>query len=540
MNEKETNSEPSDEAVKGNRSEIGPTMDDFEVRLTALVMGEASDFERSQLEALMNERPELRAEYQQLKRLHASLAAMDLREGADATQDADLEWKLSDSRRGALVAVLDGRQPNPLPLRLADQSTSSASARWYHSRSTWWSIGITTAASVLICIGLLLPATNAARKVSMRFESSTASKAEAYYLDEASSRPSELDSDDNGRESATNNWSDDDYAVQAPAAGISAMNDLDAVQEMTIEQSPSIGDRTAGVPVELQKDLAKQLEATVASDALSYGGRTQVGQFGAVDEKAGAKANVSTPADPTYRWYGSNGAENQIANPQTSEYYAAPSTTTPLAVETKPGASVVGDFSVALPQEPAATGYPARTGKLMLGSAVDAPAKPQSTAVEDRFGAIPAEPSPANGPVAASKPTSNTWSFQSGQAGEEQRLAELQQNTVVMPQTPRLQVEDEVQAEMGFQKNGVTDGSVVTGPQGTVYLGDGSGNQQFFDRDSLREKRSRIDSTALVESAKGQTRGYLLKSRSKHSRTLTLEREGWFSDRQSRRQPVHN
>lgn len=106
---------------------------ELELRLTALVMGEASDLERDQLEMLLQERADAAAWYRQLRQLHAGLAelaAIDAEAVAeDFAEDAVVggasfngtgfeeinnDWKLSADRRQQVLAVLDGQSPNPL------------------------------------------------------------------------------------------------------------------------------------------------------------------------------------------------------------------------------------------------------------------------------------------------------------------------------------------------------------------------------------------------------------------------------------------
>ncbi len=153
MNEKRSNEAKDKETTSGNRPENGPTMDDLEVRLTALAMGEASDFERSQLEAMMNDRPELQVLFEQFKQLHASLITMDV-SATDEPLDkiADSDWKLSDERRSKLLAVINGEQPNPVQQLAVYLKSDAHTSRWNLRRLKWWGIGITTAASLLIGI----------------------------------------------------------------------------------------------------------------------------------------------------------------------------------------------------------------------------------------------------------------------------------------------------------------------------------------------------------------------------------------------------
>lgn len=470
MNEKQAN-DAIGENKNVDRSEIGETGSDLNVRLTALVLGEASDFERSQLEVLMNERPELRAQFNQIKRLHDALAVMDLSESADAEQNTGAEWKLSDARRSTLLAVLDSQQPNPIQRHLADHTSLSAPAPWYHKRSTWWSIGITTAASLLVCIGLMLPAMNAARTVSMRYEGRVTDGAAAYDLNDAS--PSPLDGSESDQREFSMQFSNETTATPAPSAEVAAGDDFYARQKRAIDQPLPTNDRASGVAREWEEQVEeKLLEQQVDSNALSYRGRARGEQFGTADEKPGAKANEPAPADPTNRWYDANGVDSPNATPPTNPSYATPSTTTSLGVENNLSSPIVENFDVIVPQEPSGTGYPAFAGRLLEGRAVDAPAKPQSMTVEERFGAAPTDTATGNGPVPAAPTTAS--------------------------QTPEVIFADRESA-LGLQKSSGTDGLAVAAPRATVLLSDG-----------LRD--SEVDSKADTSNGRGDTLGIELKA----------------------------
>ncbi len=84
---------------------------ELQVRLMNLVMGEASDFERDQLQLLMEQRAELASYYQHLQHMHGLLVDVgqgDVVSDANAAQTDDA-WKLSVDKREKLLAVLDGK-----------------------------------------------------------------------------------------------------------------------------------------------------------------------------------------------------------------------------------------------------------------------------------------------------------------------------------------------------------------------------------------------------------------------------------------------
>lgn len=141
---------------------------ELEVRLTAMVMGEASDFERAQLE----ERPELAAWYEQLMELHAALSEMDVSFPGTNSPGAKLsvvgspeavsgktvdDWSLTAERRQSLLAVIDGTAANPLSrtqqktVEPAVPQPRRAKRRWI-KRLAW---GLAAAASLLACLSLL-------------------------------------------------------------------------------------------------------------------------------------------------------------------------------------------------------------------------------------------------------------------------------------------------------------------------------------------------------------------------------------------------
>jgi hypothetical protein len=79
---------------------------ELEARITALVLGEASDFEREELERLIEEKAELAMFRKRMEAVHGLLREVAAGEmGAD-----DDDWKLSDERRQAVLAVIDGER----------------------------------------------------------------------------------------------------------------------------------------------------------------------------------------------------------------------------------------------------------------------------------------------------------------------------------------------------------------------------------------------------------------------------------------------
>lgn len=79
---------------------------ELEARLAALVLGEASDFERDELERLVADRPELGLYRKRLEAMHRMLREVATGESAEEHG----EWKLSPERRTAVLARLRGEE----------------------------------------------------------------------------------------------------------------------------------------------------------------------------------------------------------------------------------------------------------------------------------------------------------------------------------------------------------------------------------------------------------------------------------------------
>ncbi|GAB5406560.1 MAG: hypothetical protein Aurels2KO_47910 [Aureliella sp.] len=89
-----------------NESSENPKLTpELEARFVALVLGEASDFEREQLEALAERDDELGALYDELKRVHGLMESV-AEKGRDTAGEDD--WKLSPDRRKEVLSVIGG------------------------------------------------------------------------------------------------------------------------------------------------------------------------------------------------------------------------------------------------------------------------------------------------------------------------------------------------------------------------------------------------------------------------------------------------
>ena len=150
------------EANNNSSGDSGSSELQLQVRLMNLVMGEASDFERDQLQLLMEQRPELIAYYQHLEHLHGLLSevgAGELEIDVDTSTAEDV-WQLPTDRRERVLAILDNRNPSPL------EKVTLANKWWpKHWRLTTLE-GVVVASIACVLIGLMLPATQSAREAA--------------------------------------------------------------------------------------------------------------------------------------------------------------------------------------------------------------------------------------------------------------------------------------------------------------------------------------------------------------------------------------
>ena len=133
---------------------------ELQVRLLNLVIGEASDFERDQLQQLMEQRPELAEYLRHLEHVHGLLS--EVGDGEWGVENdpakADDAWQLSPSRRQQLLAVLEGAElPSEFSLPVFKHK------RWFGIPR--WNVAIlAVCASGVLLLLLLLPGVNAARR----------------------------------------------------------------------------------------------------------------------------------------------------------------------------------------------------------------------------------------------------------------------------------------------------------------------------------------------------------------------------------------
>ena len=127
---------------------------ELEARIVALVLGEVSDFERDQLEQLIEARPELLQVRKQLEEVHGLLAEVG---NGELPEDEEDEWKLGDSQRSQLFAVFDGEEENPIVAEQAAKNIVSRSwMEWANVRKVEL---LVTSACIVVVAGLIWPAT---------------------------------------------------------------------------------------------------------------------------------------------------------------------------------------------------------------------------------------------------------------------------------------------------------------------------------------------------------------------------------------------
>ena len=140
---------------------------ELEARIVAMVLGEASDFERGELDRLIDERPELAALKKKIQSVHGLLR--DVVTGESVAADDD--WKLSAERRGAVLAVIGG-EAEGMPAK-ADAVESFKLSKSANDGFLWKLSKIAAVFCVVGLIGaLLLPASQSAKMAARRTKSS--------------------------------------------------------------------------------------------------------------------------------------------------------------------------------------------------------------------------------------------------------------------------------------------------------------------------------------------------------------------------------
>ncbi len=91
---------------------------ELEARLTALVLGEASDFEREELERLIAGQPELGLYRKRLEAVNRMLHQVACGESEPAGEG---QWKLSPEKRAVVIRQIGGGAVNAVGIRTAER-----------------------------------------------------------------------------------------------------------------------------------------------------------------------------------------------------------------------------------------------------------------------------------------------------------------------------------------------------------------------------------------------------------------------------------
>ncbi|TWT54899.1 von Willebrand factor [Rubripirellula amarantea] len=154
---------------------------ELEARIVALVLGEASDFEASQLNQMIEQRPELATFRDEMARVHDLLRGVQ-RDDAIAGDD----WKLPEHRRKQVIATFNGEPCEEVDPRVA----SDAEVRW--SRRKVVAALVTAACLAMVVLGLSFPSVHSAREAS-RGENQAKGFERAFELDGILSDDEKLD-----------------------------------------------------------------------------------------------------------------------------------------------------------------------------------------------------------------------------------------------------------------------------------------------------------------------------------------------------------
>lgn len=178
---------------------------EIDVRLTAMVLGEASDFEAAQLFELMSQRPELAAWYEQLQRLHGELNQWAMLEqhlqgmSTDEQTDAAGPWTLSPEKRASVLAVL-GHGNVESPVKVQHVTTWQKLSSYRPKRRSLWIASGLAASLVMLCSALLLQSVRTthhnSRDVAMStnlFRAATPSAAATDFVPPTSAPPGRYD-----------------------------------------------------------------------------------------------------------------------------------------------------------------------------------------------------------------------------------------------------------------------------------------------------------------------------------------------------------
>ena len=127
-----------------NEDNQQPNMDpNIEARLVALILGEASDFEREELERMMAEQPELSAFYDEIMQTHDLMTEIG---HDDVAPQGD--WKLPAARREVVVQTFSGE----VHVTAKEGNTTSKGKRIFRPRRITWIVSSLAAVLCLVAV----------------------------------------------------------------------------------------------------------------------------------------------------------------------------------------------------------------------------------------------------------------------------------------------------------------------------------------------------------------------------------------------------
>ncbi|MEM9645436.1 MAG: hypothetical protein AAF989_10615, partial [Planctomycetota bacterium] len=120
---------------------------DLESRIVALVLGEAPEAERKELEALIAQRPELTEFRREIQQLDGLLR--DVVDG-DSMEQSDHEWKLPPKKRDFLLSSIDDDAPPSAPVTLA---MTTSDQRGFPAKSM---LNVIAKVAAVVCVAVFL------------------------------------------------------------------------------------------------------------------------------------------------------------------------------------------------------------------------------------------------------------------------------------------------------------------------------------------------------------------------------------------------
>lgn len=138
---------------------------ELEARIVALVLGEASDFEREELERLFEERPELKLFHDRIE------SADELLRGIATESSDDSDWKLSKEHRTTVLDTIDPNRKPKIAVEEIDRSKIRR-AKFRLVRSVVTSIAVAVVAMLLVVGAAVFTVREAKRPMSAELSES--------------------------------------------------------------------------------------------------------------------------------------------------------------------------------------------------------------------------------------------------------------------------------------------------------------------------------------------------------------------------------